>query len=304
VSTLPCSGEAENPRKNVPKAIRRTFWRILIFYVTSIFIMGLLVPYNDENLLNSSDGSTVSQSPFVIAINRAGVKGLASVVNAVLLIAVWSAGNSDVYASSRVLYALALEGQAPSFFKICTKRGLPIYAVSVTALVFGALSYMTLGGDGANQVFNWLYNISTITGVVAWIIILLTYLRFYYGMKRQGIDRNTLPYKAPWQPYATWVSLVFLMLVALLNGFKVFVGDNWDVQDFIAAYVGVAGVFVFYAIWKCFGGTRTRKRQIFAFTKYVFPLSPCVSPKADSTSQSLQIDSFGRTRLRHRSTGV
>jgi len=128
--------------------------RILIFYVLSIFIIGILVAYTDERLLNS-DVATVSQSPFVIAINNAGVKGLSSVVNAVLLIAVWSAGNSDVYASSRVLYALALEGKAPSFLRRCTARGLPVYCVSITAVVFGALSYMTLGNSGANEVFNW-----------------------------------------------------------------------------------------------------------------------------------------------------
>lgn len=112
-----------------------------------------------------------------------------------------------------------------------------------------------------------LYSISTITGIVAWAIILITYLRFFYGLKRQGLSRDDLPYKAPWQPYASWVALVFIILVCIFNGFSVFVGDSWDVSDFIAAYVGVAGVFVFWGGWKCFGGKRTSRRQIFAFTK-------------------------------------
>ncbi|KAG8690036.1 hypothetical protein FRC09_012166, partial [Ceratobasidium sp. 395] len=140
-------GEAENPQRNVPKAIRRVFWRILIFYVIGIFIIGLLVPYNSEQLLNNS-GNNASASPFVIAIKTAGIKGLPSVINAVILISAWSAGNSDLYASSRTLYALALAGQAPAFLKKCTKGGLPVWSVFVTAL-FGLLTYMNAGSTTA-----------------------------------------------------------------------------------------------------------------------------------------------------------
>lgn len=97
----------------------------------------------------------------------------------------------------------------------------------------------------------------------------MTYLRFYYGMRHQGLDRNDLPYKAPFQPYASWIALVFISLVALFNGFHVFIGDNFTASDFIAAYIGLIGVFVFWGGWKCFGGKRTRRGQIFAFTKCV-----------------------------------
>lgn len=131
-------GEAENPRKNVPKAIRRVFWRILLFYVLGIFIIGLLVPYNSTELLDNSAGDA-SASPFVIAIKTAGIKGLPSVINAVILISAWSAGNSDLYASSRTLYALAIEGKAPAFLRKCTKGGLPVWCVFITGL-FGLLA--------------------------------------------------------------------------------------------------------------------------------------------------------------------
>lgn len=131
-------GEAENPRRNVPKAIRRIFWRILIFYVIGILVIGLNVPYNSPALLNNS-GTNASASPFVIAIRTAGIKGLPSLINAVILIAAWSAGNSDLYASSRTLYALAVEGQVPAFFRKCTKDGLPVWCVFVTSL-FGLLT--------------------------------------------------------------------------------------------------------------------------------------------------------------------
>ncbi|KAG9123387.1 hypothetical protein FRC07_015006 [Ceratobasidium sp. 392] len=227
-------GEAENPQRNVPKAIRRVFWRILIFYVIGIFIIGLLVPFNSEQLLNNS-GNNASASPFVIAIKTAGIKGLPSVINAVILISAWSAGNSDLYASSRTLYALALSGQAPAFLKKCTKGGLP---------------YMNAGSTTAVTVFNWLYNISSITGLITWLVILISYLRMYYALKKQGISRDTFPYVAPFQPYASWFGTIFVFLVLLFNGFRVFLAGNWDTSSFVAAYICLPIFLVLCLGWK------------------------------------------------------
>lgn len=131
-------GEAENPRVTVPKAIKRVFWRLVMFYVIGIFFISVLVPYNDDRLLTGT--SDASASPFVIAIENAGIKVLPSIVNAVILIAAWSAGNSDLYAASRTLYALAIEGKMPNvfgkdIFRYCTKNGLPLWSVIVTGLV-------------------------------------------------------------------------------------------------------------------------------------------------------------------------
>lgn len=158
-------GEAQNPRKAVPKAIKRVFFRLMAFYVLGIFIIGVLVSYDDPRLLNGGDDA--SASPFVIAINNAGIHALPSIVNAVILISAWSAGNADLYAASRTMYALALEGQLPKIFRLCTKRGLPIVCVAITAL-FGPLAYMNVGSGTATEVFNWLYNISTVAGILTW----------------------------------------------------------------------------------------------------------------------------------------
>ncbi|KAG8691401.1 hypothetical protein FRC11_004401 [Ceratobasidium sp. 423] len=247
-------GEAENPRRNVPKAIRRVFWRILLFYVLGILVIGLLVPYNSNRLLDNS-GSDASASPFVIAINTAGIKGLPSVINAVILISAWSAGNSDLYASSRTLYALALENKAPAFIRRCTKGGLPIWAVFITAL-FGFLAYLNAGTTTAVEVFNWLYNISSITGLITWFIILVSYLRMYYGLKKQGISRDDFPYKAPFQPYASWFGAFFLFLVTLFSGFTVFLRGNWDTSTFISAYICLPIFLAFYLYWKIAKGSR------------------------------------------------
>ena len=107
------AGEAKNPRRNLPKAIKRVYVRILLFYILGTFIIGLLVPSNDPDLnLNS----TAAGSPFVIAIKNAGIKGLPSVINAALLTSAWSAASSDLYTSSRAIYGLALAGNAPRIF--------------------------------------------------------------------------------------------------------------------------------------------------------------------------------------------
>ncbi|CED82510.1 amino acid transporter [Phaffia rhodozyma] len=247
-------GETENPRKNVPKAIKRVFWRLLIFYVLAILIIGLLVPYTDSRLLNGSDD--VSASPFVIAILNAGIKGLPSVINAVLLIAAWSAGNSDIYASSRTLYALALEGKAPRFFRKCTKDGMPYWSVLVTGL-FGFLAFLGVGSGGAAKAFDWLFNLSSMSGLLVWWTLFITYLRFYYGMKKQGLNRDDLPYKAPFQPYASWIGTIFLSLVIIFNGFGIFVGNNFTASKFFAAYVCILVYVLFYGPWKLWGGERT-----------------------------------------------
>lgn len=160
-------GEAENPRKTVPKAIRRVFYRLLFFYVAGIFIISVLVNYDNPALLSTQNAGTAAASPFVIAIQNANINALPSIVNAVILVSAWSAGNSDLYAASRTLYALALEGQAPRIFRKCTKRGLPIWCVVVTGL-FGPLAYLNQGGDSAVQAFDWLYNLSAITGLLTW----------------------------------------------------------------------------------------------------------------------------------------
>jgi yeast amino acid transporter len=126
------AAETENPRHNVPKAVTRVFYRILLFYVGGVIVIGLLVPYHDSRLLGAS---TAASSPFVIAIENAKIKVLPSIINAAILTSAFSAGNSLAYASSRTLYGLACIGQAPGFLRICTKNGLPVWSVFITCKI-------------------------------------------------------------------------------------------------------------------------------------------------------------------------
>lgn len=118
------AGEAEDPRRNIPKAVRRVFWRILFFYVLGSLAIGVLVPYNEHNLLgaiqNGANGAAAS--PWVIAIQNAGIQALPSIINAVILTSATSSANAFLYTGSRYLYALAQNGQAPRFLLRCSKK--------------------------------------------------------------------------------------------------------------------------------------------------------------------------------------
>ncbi|ORY92771.1 amino acid permease/ SLC12A domain-containing protein [Leucosporidium creatinivorum] len=246
------AAEAENPRKSIPRATKTVFWRIAFFYVLGVFVIGLTVPFTDERLLDGS--GTATASPFVIAIENSGIKVLPSIVNTVILLSSFSAGNSYLYAASRTLYSLACDRQAPRIFAKVTAGGLPIVAVAIT-VAFGALAYMNVSTDGGT-VFDWLYTLSSITGILTWMAILVTYLRFRAGAEHQGVDRSTFPYQAPFQPYLSWVGLFFLFLVVLFNGFEVFLTDSWSTSDFISAYISVPIFGLSYAFWKFYKKTK------------------------------------------------
>lgn len=144
-------GEMESPRRNLPTAARRYFYRLIIFYIGCVFAIGVLAPYDDERLTNG--GSGAGSSAFVIGIKNAGIPALDSVINGGIIISAWSSGNSFLYLSSRSLYSLALSGNAPRFFKACTKKGVPYRAVACSSL-FTALAYLNVASSGS-VVFNW-----------------------------------------------------------------------------------------------------------------------------------------------------
>ncbi|BFZ60735.1 hypothetical protein YB2330_001786 [Saitoella coloradoensis] len=248
------AGEARAPRRNVPKAIKRVFFRLAVFYFCGILVIGLTVPYNSDRLLSAITQSTgAAASPFVVAITNAGIKGLDHVINAVILTSAFSAGNSDLYTASRTLYALALEGKAPRIFARVTRKGLPIYCVLLT-FCLGPLAYLNVS-SGASTGFNWLSNLSTVAGLFTWSVICWSYIRFQKGLKVQGISRDTLPFKTPFQPYAAYIALVSLSIIIFFNGFSVFIG-GFAAQDFVAAYIGVPIFFGFWVFWKVWRRTK------------------------------------------------
>ncbi|KAK4101341.1 hypothetical protein N658DRAFT_425433 [Parathielavia hyrcaniae] len=234
------AGEARDPRKTVPQAIRVTYWGIMGLFVVTMLLITMVVPSDDPGLL--SDSSNASASPLVIAARRAGVRALPDIINAVLLTAVLSAANSNVYSGSRVLVALAEEGQAPALFKKTNRFGIPVYAVAGTA-AFGLLGFLNLSSDGG-RVFNWLLNITGVAGLTTWASTCLSHLYFMRALKAQGIARSELPYVSRFQPYTAIYGLVLNVLITLTQGFTVFI--DWDVGNFFAAYISL---ILFVVLW-------------------------------------------------------
>ena len=167
------AGETEAPRRNIPKASKRFIYRLLCFYILGTLVISIIVSCKDDDLLQAvnSGTSNAGASPFVVGIQRAGIQGLNHVVNAVILTSAWSAGNSFLFAGSRSLYSLAKTGQAPKIFMTCNRHGVPYYCVAVTALL-ACLVYLNVS-SGSAQVFTWFVNLTTISGYIAWIVLMV-----------------------------------------------------------------------------------------------------------------------------------
>ncbi|KAF2023923.1 hypothetical protein EK21DRAFT_79841 [Setomelanomma holmii] len=234
------AGESANPRKTMPKAIRRTFWSIFTLFVFTIFFIGILVPYTNEAI--AVGDTNAGSSPIVIAIQLAGVKALPDIMNAILLTVVLSAASSNVYSGSRILVGLAEEHCGPQFLKRTTKRGVPYYATAITAAM-GLLAYMNLSSNGG-EVFNWLLNIISVAGFIAWSCICICHIAFIRALKAQNMDRDTLPFKSWGGKYLATYGLTFCAIITITQGFTAFV--PWNVENFFIAYVSLILFIVLY----------------------------------------------------------
>lgn len=203
-------------------------------------MIGLLVPYDNENLL--SDKTDASASPFVISAQLAGVKTLPGLINGILLCVVLSAANSNVYSGSRILVGLASEGLGPRILTRTSNSGVPYVAVAATA-IFGLLGFLNESNSGTT-VFDWFINIAGVAGFISWTCIGISHIAFMRALHAQGISRDSLPYKAMWQPWFSWYGIGFNILIILTQGFTSFI--PWNTSDFFVAYISVILFVVLY----------------------------------------------------------
>lgn len=189
------STEARNVSA-ISRAAKGTFWRIAIFYITTVVIIGCLVPYTDDRLLNGSSSEDVSASPFVIALSNSGSMGgkVANFMNVVIIIAVLSVCNSCVYASSRVIQALGVAGQLPSVCAFIDKKGRPLVGIAISG-VFGLLGFL-VASDKENDVFTWLFALCSISSFFTWFCICLSQVRFRLALRAQGRPKADIAYKS------------------------------------------------------------------------------------------------------------
>lgn len=283
--------EAKDPRKALPLATKRVFWRILIFYCIASFVVSLNIYAGDPRLLRYYTGtsgvnpdtfdtnyaiqyvggdnchaasvvyagySNGTQSPWSVAFQSAGLCDWSSVANAFLVFFALSCGNSQLYVSSRTIYSLSLQNKAPAYLKKCNRFGIPYMAV-LTAAAPALSSYICVS-ELATVVFQNLTSIISSSGVFVWFSMCLSYIRFYYGLKKRpdiiGRDDKSYPYKSPFQPYSAIVGLIGSGTILISMGFVVFIRNHWNTMFFFSSYGSLILFVVLYLGYKVIKGTR------------------------------------------------
>ncbi|KAF7552274.1 hypothetical protein G7Z17_g4431 [Cylindrodendrum hubeiense] len=205
------AAEAANPRKSLPSAIKQVFWRISIFYCTALLLIGLLVPYTDPRLLGSTSSSDALASPFVIAIESAGITIVPSIMNVIILIAVVSVGNSAVYGSSRTLLALAEQSHAPRIFAYVDRQGRPVVAILLACLI-GLLAFLADVEENA-IIFSWLLSTSGLCMLFTWGSICLCHIRFRKAWAYSGHSLEQLPFRSSVGVNGSWFAFAGFAMI-------------------------------------------------------------------------------------------
>lgn len=237
------AGESENPQKNIPSAIRKVFWRILLFYVLSIFVISLIIPYTSEFLLDN-ELTDISVSPFTLVFENTGIAFAAALMNAVILTSVLSAGSSGMYAATRMLYALAKEKKAPNWLTRVSRSGVPKNALYVTTAVAALCFLSSIFGN--NTVYLWLLSASGMTGFITWLGIAMSHYRFRKGYLAQGRDLNKLPYLSGFFPYGPIFAFALCLIITLGQYYTQAMSGQFNWLEFIATYIGLA---IFATAW-------------------------------------------------------
>lgn len=257
------AAETANPRKSLPNAIKQVFWRITIFYIVALLLVGLLVPSNEPRLMGGENVADASASPFVIAIESAGATILPSVMNAIILVAVVSVGNSAVFGSSRTLAALAEQSHAPHIFSYVDKQGRPLVAILFASCI-GLMAFLA-DLKIHDAIFNWLLSISALSTLFTWASICLCHIRFRQAWAHASRPLEQLPFRSHVGTIGSWAAFAGYALV-LLSQIWIAVSPipepNLDtspsgiVKNFFLRIMAIPIVLVFYACHKIWYRTK------------------------------------------------
>ncbi|KAG7664789.1 uncharacterized protein J8A68_001671 [[Candida] subhashii] len=255
------SAESEgNPRKVMPKAIKQVVWRIIIFYMLTLTLIGFLVPAGSQELIG---GSGVSASPFVIAIRQGGIKVLPSIFNVIVLVALFAIGNSAVYGFSRTILALAEQDLAPSIFSYVDRNGRPLVGITASAII-GLLSFVS-ASKYADTVFAWLVALSGLSTLFTWGSINAAHIRFRCAMKAQERSLDELPYLSNTGVWGAYYGLIAnIVVLALQFWLALFpIGAKPSAVAFFQTYLAFFIVVFFYVAHKLW----TRNWKLFIRAK-------------------------------------
>ncbi|MBA6104625.1 MULTISPECIES: amino acid permease [Pseudomonas] len=219
------AGETANPRKVLPKAINTIMWRIGLFYVGSVVLLTLLLPWT---------AYSASESPFVTFFSKLGVPYMGSIINIVVLTAALSSLNSGLYSTGRILRSLAMGGSAPQYVGRMNSRGVPYGGILATVAVIAIgvpLNYIVPA-----HAFEIVLNVASLGIVTTWGFIVMCQIRL-----RQAVERGELPdvgFKMPGAPYTSWATMGFLLAVLVLMAFD-YPSGTWTIGMIPVLAVGL-----------------------------------------------------------------
>lgn len=204
------AGEADDPKKSIPKAIKQVIWRILLFYILSIAVLMILHPWNEIG----TDGS-----PFVIIFKEMGfgivntplgeINIPATFFNIVVLSAAISVYNSGIYSNGRMLFGLAEQGNAPKFFMKLNRNSAPVVAIlfsSLCTLIAVVINFLV--PEGA---FMRIMSLAVAAATITWGLIVIVQYKF-----RKQVDEKSLTFKVPFYPISNFIALAFLALLLVM----------------------------------------------------------------------------------------
>lgn len=239
------AGESRNPKRDLPRAMKQTFWRILVVYVGMMFFTGLIVPSNSEALLSATSKS--ASSPWTIALQEAGWTGAGNLMNAIIVFTLLSSINSAIYLASRTIYAQAMDGRAPAFLAKTTARGVPVNAIVVSNL-FGLISLLNIS-ENAGNVFAYLLAISGSAAFIAWAFIGYTHVRMRAAMKAQNMQLSSLPFRSWGAPYTAWIVFCANIFLVFISGYTTLL-NPFDLKGFIFSYIVIVLFIILFVGWK------------------------------------------------------
>ncbi|EAA6039934.1 amino acid permease [Salmonella enterica subsp. diarizonae] len=227
------SGECENPEINIPRVIKGVVFRIIIFYVLAIVVLGATIPYQQAGVLDS---------PFAYVFSRIGIPVAKIMMSVVVLTSALSASNSALYVCSRMLWSMSNSGQAPAWLGKVSKSGVPFRGL-VLSLLFTAISLLT-SFYAADTVYLWLVSSVGMTGCIAWIVISWCQINFREKYVNEGGDLKKLIFRTPLYPFIPWISIILNILIIVSLAFMS--------DQRIVLYTGIPGLLIIYGVYWLF----------------------------------------------------
>ncbi len=239
------SGEAQNPEVSIPKSIKYVFWRLTLFYVLSIAIITLLIPYTDVHLTYQDN---VMMSPYTLIFSHYLSNYAGDLINFIILVAVLSAANASMYSSTRILWYLGKTQQVPKVFSRVNSSAIPVAALLASAAVGSLVFLSSFFGNG--KLFTYLVQISSLSGFIAWFGIALSHYQFRKKYLPEHGGLEILKYKAKFYPYVQVISMIMLIFIILAQCIPLFKTADYKLLDFMIIYASVWLFLLFYFLHK------------------------------------------------------